>query len=124
MANHKQLLDVVVYDALVCNSVWINSCLDYGIDTVVRVKKNNNKSLKQVKALASKSEPVVIWNDEKGISEVTVYEKTFIMAGVEQPMRFAKFALKYADHKRSQIMIVTTNFEMSLKTILRIIRTR
>ncbi len=124
IANRKQLLDVVVYDALVCNSVWINSCLDYGIDTVVRMKNNNNKSLKQVKTLANKSEPEAVWNDEKGISEVTVYEKTFIMAGVEQPMRFVKFALKYADHKRSQIMIVTNNFEMSLKTIFRIIRAR
>jgi len=124
MANHKQLLDVVVYDALVCNSVWINTCLSYGIDIVVRVKKNNNKSLKQVKALANKAEPVTVWNDEKGISEVTVYEKTFIMAGVEQPMRFVKFALKYEDHKRSQIMIVSTNFDMSLKTIFRIIRAR
>ncbi len=25
IANHKQLLDVVVYDALVCNSVWLLS---------------------------------------------------------------------------------------------------
>ncbi len=77
-----------------------------------------------VKALANKAEPVTVWNDEKGISEVTVYEKAFIMAGVVQPMRFVKFALKYADHKRSQIMIVTNNFEMSLKTIFRIIRAR
>jgi len=87
MANHKQLLDVVVYDALVCNSVWINNCLGYGIDTVVRVKKNNNKSLKQVKASANKSEPVAVWNDEKGIMEISVYEKVFMMSGIEQPMR-------------------------------------
>jgi hypothetical protein len=44
--NHKNLVDVVVYDAIACNSEWINTCIEDGVDTVVRVKKNNNHSIK------------------------------------------------------------------------------
>ncbi len=51
MKDHKSLIDVVVYNALVCNSTWINQCLALDIDTVVGVKNNNNKSLREVKNL-------------------------------------------------------------------------
>jgi len=46
------------------------------------------------------------------------------MDNVERPLRFVKFAMKYSDKKRSQIMIVTTNMDMSLKTLFKIIRAR
>ena len=47
--DHKGLIDVVVYDALVCNSIWLNHCVELGVDTVVRAKNNNNISLREVK---------------------------------------------------------------------------
>ena len=37
--DHNGFIDVVVYDALVCNSVWFNHCVELGVDTVVRAKK-------------------------------------------------------------------------------------
>ena len=37
--DHKDFVDVIVYDALACNSEWINTCIKSGLDTVVRVKK-------------------------------------------------------------------------------------
>ncbi|WP_243450460.1 hypothetical protein [Desulfosporosinus sp. Sb-LF] len=33
--SYRKLMDVVVYDALACNSVWINHCGNLGIDTIV-----------------------------------------------------------------------------------------
>ena len=46
--TYRNFIDVVVYDALACHSDWINFCVNLGIDTVVRVKKNKNKILLQL----------------------------------------------------------------------------
>lgn len=46
---HKRLIDVVVYDALAWNSVWINHCIEQGSDAIVKTKNNNNNSIKEVK---------------------------------------------------------------------------
>ena len=69
----------MVYDALVCNSVWMNHCIELGVDTVVRVKNNNNNSLRDVKKRANKMDEVDVWEDEKGFENVKVYESTFEM---------------------------------------------
>lgn len=124
LSIHKKLVDVVVYDALVCNSKWFNHCKELNIDTIVRVKNNNNKSLREVKKLVNKSEPLAIWENEKGIEKIEVYEQVFTMTGVIQSLRFIKFAIKYPNKKRSQIMIVTNCMEMSLETILKMIKAR
>ena len=120
----KSFVDVVVYDALACNSVFINHCIDLGIDVVVRVNKNKNNSNRQVKIEVNKQDPIEVWTDEKGIESIKVYEKTFEMDNVDRPLRFVKFAMKYSDKKRSQIMIVTTNMDMSMKTLFKMIRAR
>ncbi|MDR3585791.1 MAG: hypothetical protein P4L59_10785 [Desulfosporosinus sp.] len=66
LKNHKKLIDVVVYDALACNSVWINHCRSLGIDTIVRAKNNNNNnSLRLAKRKVNKSEAVEVWECEK-----------------------------------------------------------
>ncbi len=36
---HKGLIDVVTYDALACNSSFINECIKLNIDAVIRIKK-------------------------------------------------------------------------------------
>ena len=46
---HKKLIDVVVYDALACNSVWINHCVKHDVEVIVRAKNNNNNSIREVK---------------------------------------------------------------------------
>ena len=122
--NHRKLIDVVVYDALACNSIWINHCKNLGINAIVRAKNNNNNSLRLVKKKVNKSEAVDVWEDEKGFEEVKVYESTFIMENVVQPLRFVKFALKHKNKLRTQIMIVTTCMDMVLKTLFKIIRAR
>lgn len=124
MKSHRKLIDVVVYDALACNSIWINHCKSLGIDAIVRAKNNNNNSLRLAKKKINKSEAVDAWEDEKGFEEVKVYESTFTMDNVEQPLRFIKFALEHKNKKRIQIMIVTTCMDMALKTLFRIIRAR
>jgi len=122
--TYGNLFDVLVYDALACNSKWINHCLKLGADVVVRVKKNNNNSIRAIKKKINKQDPIEIWSNEKGFESVKVYESTFKMDNVEQPLRFAKFAMKHKNGKRSQIMIVTSCMEMSLKTLFKMIRAR
>jgi len=34
MKSHNKLIDVVVYDALAANSIWINHCKNLGKDVV------------------------------------------------------------------------------------------
>ncbi len=104
--NYKRFIDVVVYDALAFNSLWINHCQDLGVDVIVRAKENNITSLKQIKKKTNKQEPIAIWNNEKGFESVKIYESKFLMDNVKQPLRFVKFAMKYPDGKRSQIMII------------------
>jgi len=120
--SHKHLIDVVVYDALACNSIWINHCKRLGIEAVVRAKNNNNKSLRLVKKKVNKSEVVDVWEDEKGFEKVEVCESTFTLDKVEQPLRFVKFAIKHKNKQRTQIMIVTTCMDMVLKTLFKIIK--
>ena len=122
--SHKTLIDVVVYDALACNSIWINHCKDLGLDVVVRAKNNNNKSLRLAKKKVNKTDAVEVWESEKGFEKVEVYESTFTMDNVEQPLRFVKFAMKHKNKQRTQIMIVTTCMDMTLKTLFKIIRAR
>jgi len=62
--------------------------------------------------------------DEKGFEKVKVYESTFTMDNVEQPLRFIKYALKHKNKQCTQIMIITTCMNMALKTLFKIIRGR
>jgi hypothetical protein len=124
MKSHKKFMDVVVYDALACNSIWINHCQSLGIDAIIRAKNNNNNSLRLVKKKAYKTETIEVWVDEQGLEKVEVYESTFTMDNIEQPLRFVKFAMKHKDKKRTQIMIVTTCMDMARKTLFKIIRAR
>ena len=122
--THKNFIDVLVYDSLVCNSVWINRCIALGVEVVVRAKNNNNSSIRKVKSKVNKQDSIETWTDEKGFEEVEVYESAFTMGNVLQPLRFVKFAMKRPNNKRSQIMIVTTCMDMGLKTLFKIIRAR
>lgn len=122
--NHKSLIDVVVYDAIGCNSEWINACIKSNIDTVVRVKNNNILSIKEVKRLVNKSEPVEHWTDQTMYERVDVYERTFRMKYVDQELRFVKFLMKKPNKKRSQIIIITTAHNIERTSLFKIIRAR
>jgi hypothetical protein len=122
--EHKNFIDVVVYDALACNREWLNACTQSNIDAVIRVKNNNVKSIKEIKRQINKSEAVVVWTDVKEYESVTVYEDKFHMDGVEKELRFIKFHMKKPDKRRTQLMIITTRRDMELSTLYKIIRTR
>jgi len=121
--QYKSKVDVVVYDALACNSVWINHLIDLKFHAVVRVKKNNNRSLRDAKRILNKSEPIDVWHDTNQ-KRIKVYESMFEMSNVKEPLRLVKFAIKNTDGSRSQIMIVTTLMETSLKTLYKMIKAR
>jgi len=80
--------------------------------------------LRFAKKAANKTETVEIWEDEQGFEKVQVYQSTFTMDNVEQPLRFVKFAIKHRNKLRTQIMIVITCMDMTLKTLFKIIRAR
>ncbi len=71
--NHKNLLGVVVYDTIACNSEWINACIQSSIDTVVRVKGNKIESIRDVKKKVNKSDEVAVWRDIKAYESIKVY---------------------------------------------------
>ncbi len=98
--------------------------MELNVDAVVRVKKNKNNSIGQVKREVNRQDPTETWTDEKGFENVKVYEKTFKMDNVDQALRFIEYVMKHHDKTRSQIMVVTTNMEMSLKTLFKMIRAR
>lgn len=122
--NHNKLIDVVVYDAIACNSEWINTCIEAGIYSVVRVRSNNIESVREIKKQVNKSDEVAVWTNVKGYEVVKVYEDTFNMNNVNKPLRFVKFLMKKSDGKRSQIMIITNSLDMELEILFKIIRAR
>ncbi len=81
--EHRNFIYVVVYDAIACNSEWLNACVDADIDVVIRVKGNNVKSIKEIKRQVNKSDPVTIWTNFKDYECITIYEGNFYMNGVE-----------------------------------------
>lgn len=122
--THKSFIDIIVYDAIGCNSEWINACINSGINAVVRVKGNHINSIKEVKRIVNKSEPAERWTDHKAYENIQVYEELFRMDNITQELRFVKFLLKKPNKKRTQIMIVTTDLEMDLATLYKIICSR
>ena len=46
------------------------------------------------------------------------------MPGVEQPLRYIKFAKKHRNGDRSQVLIVTTAMDMPVKTLYKIMKAR
>ena len=107
--SHNKFIDVVVYHALACNSIWFNHCRNLGIDAIVRAKNNNNNSLWLAKKIVNKTEAVEVWEDEKGFTKIEVY---------------VKFSIKHTNKQRTQMMIVTTCMDMALKSLFKIIRAR
>ncbi|MCA1072495.1 transposase [Clostridium bowmanii] len=123
-SEHKNLIDIVVYDALACNSIWINHCNKCKVTPVVQVKKNNINSIKEIKSEINKEEITENWYDEDKKLEVKVYEKSLHMNNVDEPLRFIKFTKKKNDKKYSQILLITTSFEIPLKVLYKIISAR
>jgi len=90
ISTYKGLVDIVTYDALACNSKFINYCIEAGIYAVVRVKKNNNNSLKNAKRITNKKEVSEVWKNKN--EKIEVYEEEFYMSGVEKPLRYIKYS--------------------------------
>ena len=104
--KHNSFVDIVTYDALACNSKFVNHCIELDVDAIIRVKKNNNNSIKQVKKLVNKKEKEEVWETEN--ERIEVYEAVFYMKGVVKPLKFVKYAKKNSAKQRSQILIITT----------------
>ncbi|MFA6807553.1 MAG: hypothetical protein WCR27_01025 [Eubacteriales bacterium] len=75
--------------------------------------------MRQAKKIVNKTEVVEVWEKEKGFEKVEVFETTFIMDNVEQPLRYVKFAIKHNDKKRTQIMLITTCMNMALQILFK-----
>lgn len=115
--EHKNILDVVVYDALACNSSWINHCMDNKVIPVVHVKDNNITSIKEVQTKINKSDVKELWQDKKRGCEVKAYEESFRMDEVSDPLRFVKFSRKTRQGNYSQVLLVTSAKNIPLQTL-------
>lgn len=122
--TYNRMVDIVVYDALACNSVWINHCIKYKITPVVHVKENNISSIKEIKSKINKSKCKEEWQDFKISCLVKAYEESFKMDGVTDTLRFVKFSKKTAGGKYSQVLVVTTDFDIPLQTLYKIMHKR
>ncbi len=122
ISTHKRLVDVVTYDALACNSIFLNECLNLDIDAVIRVKDNYNLAIRNVKRETNTKQSTRSWRD--GDCEITAFESIFKMDGVQSPLRYVKFAKRKRNGERSQVLIVTTALDMNVKTLYRIMKAR
>ena len=122
--GRKGLVDVVVYDALACNSIWINHCINNKIIPVVHVKENNISSIKEIKSKINKSKSKAEWRDCKRSCMVKAYEESFKMDGVTGTLRFVKFSKKTPEGKYSQVLVVTTDFDIPLQKLYKIMHKR
>lgn len=122
VSAHKGFIDVVAYDALACNSKFLNTCINLGIDAVIRIKDSRNLSIKRAKKITNTKHSVKCWYD--GEYEITAYESVFTMDGAKAPLRYVKFEKLKSNGDRSQVLIVTTALDMNLKTVYRIMKAR
>jgi len=122
VSTHKGLIDVITYDALACNSIFLNECLSLNIDAVIRVKDNYNLAIRKVKTFTNTKQPIRSWSD--GDYEITAFESIFNMDGVQSPLRYVKFAKRKCNGERSQVLIVTTALDMNLRTLYKIMKAR
>jgi len=121
---YKGLVDIVVYDALACNSIWINHCINNKMIPVVHVKENNISSIKEIKSKINKSKSKAEWRNSKRSCVVKAYEEGFKMDGVTRTLRFVKFSKKTPEGKYSQVLVVTTDFDIPLHTLYKIMHKR
>lgn len=122
--EHKHMTDVVVYDALACNSNWINHCMANKVTPIIHVKDNNIRSIKEVKTKINKSDLKELWQDEKRECEVTAYEELFYMDEVIEPLRFVKFRKKTKTNRYSQVLMITNDFNIPLQTLYKMMHMR
>lgn len=122
VSTYKGIVDVVTYDALACNSIFLNDCINLKVDAVIRVKGNNNLALDEVKKMTNTQLPIKTWFDGK--CEITAYESVFTMEGVLEPLRYVKFAKRKSNGDRSQVLVVTTAMDIRLKTVYKIMKAR
>jgi hypothetical protein len=75
--QRNKFIDIVTYDALACNLKIINHCKKTGVDVVIRVKKNNNNSFKEVKNRINMKEVTELWDNK--CDNIYVNEEIFYM---------------------------------------------
>ena len=90
----------------------------------MHVKKNNISSIKEIKSKINKSKYKEEWLDSKRSCVVKAYEEGFKMDGVTETLRFVKFSKKTPEGKYSQVLVVTTNFNIPLQTLYKIMNKR
>jgi len=89
---------------------------------VIRVKDNYNLSIREVKKITNKKESIKHWCDDN--CKIKAYESMFSMDGVDQPLRYVKFAKRNKNGDRSQVLIVTTAVDISVKILYTIMKAR
>jgi hypothetical protein len=130
--EYGDFADVIVGDALYCKSTWIKEVLAIGMDAVVRVKDERLKMVKKSKELFEKAEATKEWiiegNTKDKYTIVKSWEEAEMeMTNLEMKIRFVKYLLEIHDNDKVEfrvIQIITTNKEMTVETLLKMIQKR
>ena len=120
--DYVYFIDVVCYDALARNSSMVNHLIDNKLDFVIKVKKNNNNSIKEIKSIVNKTDVVDSWYEKDTL--IDSYDEEFYMNNVEKKLRFVKFTRKHSDGRRSQELLITSCLNMNIRTIYKIVKAK
>jgi len=130
--EHGHFADVIVADALYCNSKWIEEVTGIGMDAVIRVKDARLKITKKAKKLFEKVPATKEWTNpgktkDKYTKVKSWDEAEMEMTNLEKKIRFVKYLLEIHDNDKVEfrvIQIITTNKEIPVETLLKMIQQR
>ncbi len=94
------------------------------VTPVIHVKDNNITSIKDIKTKVNKSNVKEIWQDEKRDCEVKAYDEAFEMDEVAEPLRSIKYSKKTKQGKYSQVLLVTTDFNIPFQILYKMMHMR
>jgi hypothetical protein len=130
--KHHHFADVIVYDALACNSPWINAAKSCGIDAVVRVKNERLDIVKDAMGLFKGSKPDKVWEFKKSSRKhisIAAWDDNILMNGVEGSIRFVQYIETITDvntgkNETNKIWLITTAKHIAVGTLWKMIHAR
>jgi len=114
ISNHNGLIDVLTYDALALTSQFINGCLNLKIDAVIGVKKSYNLTIELTKKILLLNGMMI--NIEFG------HMNQSLICWELNNLCDIKFVKLHKNGDHSQMLVVTTLMNMSIKTLYKIMK--
>lgn len=131
--EYGRMIDIIVGDAIYLNKKFIEKVLKLDYHCVLRLKDNNSSIIEDAEGIFKTKEPEE-WENERKVVNTNVHQKREIKAWTdifdyqEIKVRVVKFEERYKKtNKKKQvdvIYVISTDLNISLKTINKIIHAR